>query len=426
MDNNLYLVNSIIILLSMLAIIVHVYKDTVIRSTQRLFFMLVFSVVALGAMAEFFGVFLDSHPAAPWLHYLVTFLEFCVTPFLPGLMAKSCGLKKLSNVMIGVAFVHCLIEAAMLYFGGIYSIDALGVYQRGRFYIIYIIFYIAALCFLFAIFIIISRKFHNRDLGMVVCTVAVLCAGLIPAVIDSSIKSSFPGVAAASILLYIYYEGLMQQEMQREIEERNKKISSIQNSTIHGMANLIESRNGETGLHVKNTADYVELLAREALKKGLYPEVLDENYADLCVKAAPLHDVGKIIVPDAILNKPGRLTTEEFNLMKRHASEGGRIVLSILDGVTDKEYLTIAEQIAELHHEKWDGSGYPRGLSGENIPLCARIMALSDVYDALISKRVYKDAMSKANALEIIRKDTGSHFDPVLAPLFIEILSGQD
>ena len=426
MNDSLYLTNMIIILLAMLAIIVHVNRDTVIGSVQRVFFETVFAGIALGAVAEFFGVFLDSHPMPPVLHYIVTFLEFCVMPFLPGIMARACSLKKMSNVMLCAAVIHCVIEAIMLLFGGIYSIDLNGIYHRGRFYVIYIGFYITALCFLFAIFHIISKRFNNRDLGTIRCAAAVLFVGIIPAVIDSSIRSSFLAVAVASILLYIYYEGLTQQEMQSKIEERNKKISAIQDSTIHGMANLIESRNGETGVHVKNTAAYVKLLAYAALEKHLYPDILSENYADLCVKAAPLHDVGKIVVPDAVLNKPGKLTPEEFEIMKKHASEGERIVRSILDGATDTEYLQIAEQIAGLHHEKWDGSGYPNGLAGEDIPLCARIMALSDVYDALISERVYKKPMPKEQALEIIRRDTGTHFDPLLAPLFIEIIHRQN
>ena len=425
MNNSLYLTNVIVILLSMMAVIEHIHRDTVIDSVSRKFFVVVFSGVALGALAEFFGVFLDSHPQSPALHYIVTFLEFCITPFLPGIMARACNMKKLSTMMLTVAAVHLVIELIMLLTGGmIYSIDASGIYHRGRLYAIYIVFYIAALCFLFAVFALISRKFHNRDLGTLIFTVAVLIAGIAPAVINGSIKSSFLAVSIASILLYIYYEGLTEQEMQSEIEARNERISSIQDSTIHGMANLIESRNGETGTHVKNTASYVKLLSDAALERHIYPDILDENYADLCVKAAPLHDVGKIVVPDAILNKPGKLTKEEFDIMKTHASEGGRIVEYVLEGVTDKEYLEIAKQIAQYHHEKWNGSGYPSGLAGEDIPLCARIMALADVYDALISKRVYKDPMSPDAALDIITKDTGSHFDPVLGPLFVEMVRG--
>ena len=136
-------------------------------------------------------------------------------------------------------------------------------------------------------------------------------------------------------------------------------------------------------------------------------------------RVAPLHDVGKIVVPDYILKKPGRLTPEEFEQMKRHASEGGRVVREVLNGVADEEYLSFASDVAACHHEKWNGKGYPNGLSGEDIPLPARIMAIADVYDALTSKRCYKEAMPPEKAFEIIREDAGTHFDPFLAEVFI-------
>ena len=359
------------------------------------------------------------------VHYVVTFVEFCTLPLLPWLFASACGLKKLARVAFWIAVVHIAVELALVHFGLIYSISDAGVYQRGSLYFLYIAVYVAAFVIMLIVLLLISRRFDNRDIGTIICTVLVLCAGMVPSVIDSSIKTSLLAVAVAAVLTYVYYEGLTSQVMQQQVAERNARISQMQESTIIGMANLIERRSSETGTHVKSTAHYVELLARAAEERGLYAEELNGDYIDLCVKAAPLHDVGKIVVPDAILNKPGPLTPSEFEQMKQHATQGAQIVEQVLEGVTDKKYLEIAKQIAGSHHEKWDGSGYPQGLAGTAIPLCARIMAVADVYDALSSKRTYKDAMSQEEALGIIREGAGTHFDPQLAPLFAEVMAAE-
>ena len=155
-------------------------------------------------------------------------------------------------------------------------------------------------------------------------------------------------------------------------------------------------------------------------EKGLYPNILSEKYISLITEAAPLHDIGKIVVPDSILKKPGKLTDEEFETMKKHTSEGKRIVYDVLS-MGNKDYVNMAAEIATSHHEKWNGSGYPYGISGENIPLSARIMAVADVFDALVSPRCYKPAFTVDKAFEILMKDSGTHFDPNLIPLFIEL-----
>lgn len=220
------------------------------------------------------------------------------------------------------------------------------------------------------------------------------------------------------------YKDDLEEEVKRqtkEIREHMEKMARIQNNTIIGMANLIESRDGDTGGHIKRTGSYVELLAREAQKKEGYSDILTDEYIELLVKAAPMHDIGKIAVPDNILKKPGKLTPEEFESIKSHASEGGRIIRDVLGNIEEKEYVDIAAQVAEGHHEKWDGSGYPLGLKGAEIPLCARIMALADVFDALVSPRCYKEPFEPEKAFAIIEESAGKHFDPVLAQLFIEL-----
>lgn len=205
------------------------------------------------------------------------------------------------------------------------------------------------------------------------------------------------------------------------LKERNEKVLDMKDQTIIGMANLIENRDGDTGGHIKRTSLYVETLAKMAQKVGYCRGTLTDHYIELLVKAAPMHDVGKIVVPDYILKKPGRLTSEEFEQIKLHAAEGGRIVKEVLGNIEDSDYVEMATQIAEGHHEKWNGSGYPVGKREEEIPLCARIMAIADVYDALVAKRCYKEAMSYDEAMAIIEESSGSHFDPTLATLFLQM-----
>lgn len=208
-------------------------------------------------------------------------------------------------------------------------------------------------------------------------------------------------------------------QTKQELLDHDAKIMEIQENTVIGMANLIENRDGETGGHVKRTSAYVELLARAAQREGSYPDVLTNDYLELLVKAAPMHDVGKVVVPDHILKKPGKLTEEEFDVMKLHAQEGGRIVREVLAGVEEKEYIEIASDVASYHHEKWNGQGYPCHKKGEEIPLCARIMAVADVFDALVSERCYKKALTLEEAMKIIEEEAGEQFDPVLAKLFV-------
>lgn len=203
--------------------------------------------------------------------------------------------------------------------------------------------------------------------------------------------------------------------------EHNEKMLKLQNTTIIGMATLIESRDGDTGEHVKRTSVYVAMLAQAARQAGYERETLTDNYIEFLIKAAPLHDIGKITVSDTILLKPSRLTAKEYEKIKCHAREGGRIVRQVIGGIGDEEYINIASDVAAYHHEKWDGSGYNEGLSGTDIPLCARIMAIADVFDALISKRCYKESFPIDEAFNIIRESAGSHFDPALARIFLDI-----
>lgn len=203
-----------------------------------------------------------------------------------------------------------------------------------------------------------------------------------------------------------------QTELEKEVALKTRHLIEMQDNLVVGMATMVESRDNSTGGHIRRTSDIVRILARKMKEEGSFDRS-DEFYENV-IKAAPMHDLGKIAVDDVILRKPGRFTPEEFEAMKAHAKEGARIVSEILHGSDDADFSRIAENMAHYHHERVDGSGYPEKLKGDEIPLEARIMAIADVYDALVSKRVYKDRMSFEEADRIILEGMGKQFDSKL------------
>ena len=218
---------------------------------------------------------------------------------------------------------------------------------------------------------------------------------------------------------YIQGINLHNKELTKLIEEKTHQVIIMQESIIKGMATMVESRDNSTGGHILRTSDCIQIFTEELLK---HPE-LKECTPEFCnnlIKAAPMHDLGKISVDDSILRKPGIFTEDEYNKMKRHAAEGAVIVEKVLHEIEDEDFKRIAINVAHYHHEKWDGNGYPENLQGEQIPLEARIMALADVFDALVSKRCYKEAKSFDEAFEIIKNNLGHHFDPVIGQIFID------
>jgi putative two-component system response regulator len=206
-------------------------------------------------------------------------------------------------------------------------------------------------------------------------------------------------------------------ELQQEVAEKTEHIIEMHNNLIMGMAIMVEGRDNSTGGHIRRTSYSVRILVDEIRRGNDF--VLSEQFCKNIVKAAPMHDLGKITIDDAILRKPGRFTPEEFEIMKTHAAEGAKIVHEILKGTDDDDFLRVAENVAHYHHERWDGNGYPEGLKGEEIPLEARIMAIADVYDALVSKRAYKDRMTYDEADKIILDGMGKQFDGRLEKYYI-------
>ncbi len=201
-------------------------------------------------------------------------------------------------------------------------------------------------------------------------------------------------------------------EMIRRINQRTRELNLTRDVTILTLSSLAETRDNETGAHILRTQRYVRALARQLQTHPRFSGSLDERQIELLYKSAPLHDIGKVGIPDAILLKPGKLTDEEFRIMKGHAQIGADALEVAEKELGSNSFLRIAREISLTHHEKWDGSGYPSGLRGDEIPLSGRLMAVADVYDALISKRVYKSAFTHQQAMKILREGSGSHFDP--------------
>ncbi|MEI7613700.1 MAG: two-component system response regulator [Betaproteobacteria bacterium] len=210
------------------------------------------------------------------------------------------------------------------------------------------------------------------------------------------------------------------QALEAEVSRRMRENELIQAVSIRALAHLAETRDSETGNHIQRTQDYVRVLAIRLAEHPRFAKTLNAHFIDNLVRSAPLHDIGKVGIPDHILLKPGKLTPEEWSIMKTHTLLGSEaITLAEKDIETSVEFLAQAKEIVRWHHERWDGTGYPDGLAGEDIPLSARLMAVADVFDALISKRVYKEAFSFSSVREIISEERGRQFDPDITDVFL-------
>jgi putative two-component system response regulator len=273
---------------------------------------------------------------------------------------------------------------------------------------------------------------HTRDIPVIFLTAKSDPAdekkGLELGAVDYLTKPISPSIALARVKNHLLLKASADfvrdrsKFLEQEVENRTREVLAIQDVTILTMASLAETRDQETGNHIRRTQFYVKALAEKLKDHPRFSAVLTENYIKILFKSAPLHDIGKVGIPDRILLKPGRFEPHEFEIMKTHTTLG-RAAIEHAEGSLGKPvpFLSMAKEIAYGHQEKWDGSGYPLGLSGENIPLSARLMAVADVYDALISRRVYKEGMPHEQAVEIIIDGKGKHFDPDLVDAFAEL-----
>ncbi len=412
-----YVAIVIIVELLMISMTIHVLFYKQFNRSQKGWFITTFASIAFCTISEYL-VHNDYYFSSLKVFMtILTVIQFSLAPVLAMLFAGALGLKNQSKIAAIYFGINLVAEIALAPFGLIFSFTDTS-YVRGNLFFLYEIFYAISLFYLIAALFFVGRHFKHRDATTIVMIFVVLVGGIIPMTFFK-LNVAYLAIAVAASLSYIFYNDLVQQDTKEELIKNQTKMSAMQEHIISGLASLIESRDTETGEHVSRTSKYVRIIAENAKNSGVYANLITDHFIDLLYTLAPMHDVGKIVVSDQILKQPRKLTPEEYEEMKKHAKEGGKVVKKILKGIATEEYLDFASDIATFHHERWDGSGYPYGLKGNEIPLSARIMAIADVFDALISKRCYKEAIPMEKAFAIIESESGTHFDPKLVDVFL-------
>ncbi|MBO7485167.1 MAG: HD domain-containing protein [Spirochaetaceae bacterium] len=406
----------------------HVKVSPSLGNTKfRRCFLIIFSLLFLYILIHLFREILEGLPgkATRYVLEIIPLLETITVSILPYTMSQLLmsvtgtditgkWLKKLMLILLVVQFVLLLAGSP---FGLFYYYDQNNIYHRSPGYIISNI-----IPFLMMIINMILLVWHGKNITLRVKV--AFWVYLIMPLIAIIIQNMFYGIqyiifsmVAGSVFMYV----IIIREQADRYKKQNKSILRLQNGIILVMAELVESRDKRTGSHLRKTAEYVRIIIEQMKKHGVYTDQLTDTFIQDVIHSAPLHDIGKIHVPDAILNKPGKLTDEEYEEIKKHTTAGRDIINSAIEMMSEENsgYLKEARTLAYCHHEKWDGTGYPQGLSGEQIPLSARIMAIADMFDALMSERSYKQVYSFEEAMDIIKKESGTHFDPHIAEVFV-------
>ena len=408
---------TILLVVLMVSMIIHVLNNSTFTKKQKGWFIATFSAISFCALAEFALHCGYYDPKFDIILTILTILQFSIAPCFAMLFAGALGLRHQGKIAVGFLAVCLIVHIVCAPLGLIFYFDADG-YHRGSAFLFYEITYFVSLVYIVVVLFIVGMKFRHRDIGTIIMILIILAAGIIPMSIFQ-LHVAYIAVGMSACICYVYYNDLVQQDTKDDLVRNQERVSNMQIQIIAGLANLIESRDTETGEHVARTSAYVKTLAEDCRKEGVYADVLDDHYIDLLYTLAPMHDVGKVLISDQILRKPGRLTGEEFEQIKKHAEMGGTVVRQVLSNVTDEEYLNFASDIATYHHERWDGMGYPKKLRKDEIPLSARFMAIADVFDALVSKRCYKEPMPLNEAFNEIERESGTHFDPKLVQVFL-------
>ena len=266
------------------------------------------------------------------------------------------------------------------------------------------------------IFLTAMTKTEDEEKGLKLGAVDYITKPISPPVVLARVETHLKLKASADFLRD------KSDFLEQEVQKRTREVAAIQDVTILAMASLAETRDSDTGNHIRRTQYYVKALAEKLKTHPRFKDVLDDSTIAMLFKSAPLHDIGKVGIPDKILLKPGRFDPHEFAIMKTHTTLGRSAIEHAEQSLgTSVDFLTCAKEIAQWHQEKWDGSGYPDGIGGDHIPVSARLMAVADVYDALISRRVYKEGMPHEKAVQIITEGKGSHFDPDMVDAFLDL-----
>ena len=405
----------------------HITTSVNLPRSFRRHFQIIFLLIAFNMSTHLARQLMDGMPGDGIriaLHILPVFeiLAACgVTYMISLLLLAVTNPDKTKKPLEIVLHILLILHAVLMISGSFttyfYFIDADNLYRRGPGYLISNLIPLAMLVFDVVLLIRHGRKIDRRvRLAFWVYIIAPVIA-----IVIQSLSYGVQYIIFATIAATVFMYSVIIREQAEAYEKQTRSISRLQNGLILVMADLVESRDKCTGDHVRKTAEYVRIIMEQLRKDGAYADRLTDAFMEDVIRSAPLHDIGKIQVPDAILNKPGKLTDAEFEEIKAHAAAGRDIISSAIDMVAEESsgYLNEARSLAYCHHEKWNGTGYPQGLSGETIPLSARIMAVADVFDALVSKRSYKDGFPFEKAMEIIREGSGTHFDPIVVAAFM-------
>ena len=350
----------------------------------------------------------------PWLNMLLHALFFiCMNGvtilIFIFLIDQTIGIRNKKMLMLYLIPGIVTILSVILTMKSIYYVEGKSTnYSMGAPVIICYVSLVVHFAFIFALLIIKRRTLEKSKMFSITffMTIALIILG---------IQVIFPEVLLSSILPTITIVGIymnFENPALRRLQQYNEDM-------ITGFATLVENRDDSTGGHIRRTRGYVNIMLHEMRKQAKYKKILTKDYTKNVVDAAPMHDIGKIATPDYILQKPGKLTEEEYKEMKKHAAIGGDIIKETFADLDEPEYQQIAYEVARFHHEKWNGRGYPDGLSGVEIPLHARIMAIADVFDAVSAKRCYRDAMPIDKCFKIIEEGAGIDFDPDLVAIFM-------
>ena len=322
---------------------------------------------------------------------------------MTGALPENCGKRFLLHVPYFVNILIVVLNIGSLEFReGTYTNYSMGVSA-------YTCFAMVGIYVLFTLVVFFQRwNYIEGNKRISILTYLLTMGGI------TVLQAFFPEILLTSVVVTLMVIGIYLNQEDPALNE----ISRYHNEMVMSFATLVENKDGSTGGHIKRTTAYVKLLAEELRRRGYYREALTKDYIQNLCQSAPMHDIGKIAVPDVVLQKPGRLTEEEFKIIKKHTTDGGRIIDETFGNLGNEEYTRMAYQMARSHHEKWSGKGYPDGLKEDEIPLCARIMAVADVFDAVSEKRCYRDAMPLDQCFAIICEGSGKDFDPMIAEVF--------
>ncbi|MBR4183977.1 MAG: HD-GYP domain-containing protein [Lachnospiraceae bacterium] len=328
-------------------------------------------------------------------------------PYVPVFMSLACNVEWYSKPVIILLHAHAIFEWLALPFHLVINIDSAGFYHRGPLYSVYLIADAATLIYLLIAFFRLSAKYGAKKTATLWMVVVVLFSALIPSIINGKCHTSLLGITLCAVILYEYYQSLIQRELFENLKKQQESMKLLFEQTATALVNAIDAKDKYTHGHSARVAEYSREIARMSGKSA---EECDEIYF-----SALLHDVGKIGIPLNIINKDGKLTAEEYETIKKHPVIGEEILSSI----SEYPYLSVA---AHYHHERYDGKGYPAGLKGEEIPEIARIVAVADAYDAMTSKRCYRDPLPQSKVRDEIVNGAGSQFDPEFARVMQQII----